>query len=110
MKKPTIIPWGIDPSSFQHLIDSMYDEVLIYDNQYTIVYINHACSRHYGYQPEQMIGRSFFEFVDGNCWDISVLPVIYEKKKIYSVRQKTKLGSELLTIAVPIFDSQKKLA
>lgn len=110
MKKPPIIPWGIDPSSFQHLIDSMYDEVLIYDNQYTIVYINHACSRHYGYQPEQMIGKSFFEFVDGNCWDISVLPVIYEKKKTYSVKQKTKLGSELLTIAVPVFDSQKKLA
>ena len=110
MRNSAIIPWNLHPSEFQRLIDSMFDEVLIYDNQYTIVYINDACSRHYGYQPEQMIGKSFFEFVDGNCWDISVLPVIYEKKKTYAVKQKTKLGSELLTIAVPIFDSQKNLA
>lgn len=106
---PSITPCEIDPGLFQHLIDSMYDEVLIYDNQYTIVYINHACSRHYGHTPDHMIGRSFFEFVKDNCWDISVLPVIYEKKKTYAVKQKTIIGSELLTIAVPIFNSHNRL-
>lgn len=110
MTPPLIVPYEIDSFQFRHMIDSLYDEILIYDNQYTIVYINYACSRHYGYTPEQMIGKSFFEFVDNDCWDNSVLPVVYETKKSYQVKQKTLLGSKLLTIAVPIFDSQNRLS
>lgn len=38
------------------------------------------------------------------------MPVIYEKKKSYAVKQKTYLGSQLFTIAVPIFDRQNRIS
>lgn len=110
MKENPIVPYHITTENLLHLIDSMYDELLIYDNQYMIVYINEACSRHYGYLPEEMIGKSFFNFVNDHCWDISILPVIYDKKKPYSIRQKTINGSELFTIAMPIFDEAEKIS
>lgn len=96
--------YGMNFETFFSIVDNMYDEILIYDRNYNIVYINQACSRHYGCRPEQMIGKSFFDFVYADWWSPSILPVIYKEKKSYAIRQSTFLGSELLTIAVPLFD------
>ncbi len=51
--------YGMNFETFFSIVDNMYDEILIYDRNYHIVYINQACSRHYGCRPEQMIGKSF---------------------------------------------------
>ena len=98
-------------SEFINIIDNMYDEILIYDNKYNIVYINKACQRHYGYSPSEMIGKSFFDYInkDKNYWDYSILPIVYSERKPYAVRQKTLSNSELFTIAVPIFDEKNIL-
>lgn len=96
--------YGINLETFFKLVDCMYDELLIYDRNYNIVYINQACCRHYSCRPEQMIGRSFFDFVYTDWWAPSILPVVFEKKRSYAIRQSTYTGAELLTIAVPIFD------
>lgn len=100
---------SMDSGLFQSIIDNMYDEVLVYDHAYRIVYINQASRRHYSCPPENMIGKSFFDFVGDEWWAPSVLPTIYQEKKPYAVHQKTYLGTELFTIAVPIFNSQGKL-
>ncbi len=100
---------GIGFENFIKLIDSLYDEVLIYDNNYRIVYINKASIRHYDCEPWEMIGKSFFDFTNDLWWNNSVLPVVYQTKKAYAARQKTKNGSELLTIAIPVFDENKEL-
>ena len=96
--------YGMNFDTFFKIVDNMYDEILIYDRNYNIVYINQACSRHYGCRPEQMIGKSFFDFVYADWWSPSILPVVFKEKKSYAIRQHTFLGSELLTIAVPLFD------
>lgn len=102
--------YGMNYETFFSIVDNMYDEILIYDGQYNIVYINQACSRHYGCRPEQMIGKSFFDFVYADWWGPSILPTIYKEKKSYAIRQSTFLGSELLTIAVPLFDKNGEVA
>lgn len=96
---------------FTDILDNMYDEILIYDNKYNIVYTNKACQRHYDCQPEDMIGKSFFDYInkDKNSWDCSILPIIYQEKKPYAIKQKTTSNSELFTIAVPIFDEKNNL-
>lgn len=99
---------GLDSDLFFSLIDNMYDEVLIYDDNYNIVYINQACRRHYNVPPEDMIGKSFFDLYEG-WWGPSVLPTVYEEKKAMAIRQKTYTDTELLTIAVPIFDEDNKI-
>ena len=100
--------YGLNEDLFFSLIDNMYDEILIYDANYNIVYINQACKRHYNVQPEEMIGKSFFDLFE-DWWGPSVLPTVYETKKAMAIRQKTYTNTELLTIAVPIFDEENNI-
>ena len=105
------LPFNISLETIMKIIDNMYDEILIYDNHYNIVYINKACQRHYNCTAESMIGKSFFDFInkDNNSWDCSILPIVYKDRKPYAVKQKTFLGTELFTIAIPIFDEKNIL-
>lgn len=105
------LPFNISLETIMKIIDNMYDEILIYDNRYNIVYINKACQRHYNCTAESMIGKSFFDFInkDNNSWDCSILPIVYKDRKPYAVKQKTFLGTELFTIAIPIFDEKNIL-
>lgn len=100
---------GVPLESLFGMVDQLHDEILIYDDNYQIVYINQASRRHYNFTPEQMIGKSFFEFVDADCWNNSILPVVYKEKKPYAARQKTHMGTELFTIAYPFFDKTGKM-
>jgi PAS domain S-box-containing protein len=89
---------------FVSIIDELYDEILIYDNNYKIIYINKACKRHYGTSQEEMINSSFYDFA-GEYWSTSVLPYVYKTKKAVQQKQETVLGAKLLTIAIPVLDS-----
>ena len=95
----------LEYDEFIRLIDELFDEVFIYDNNYKIVYINKACERHYGMTKDEMINHSFFDFAN-KYWDLSVLPYVYETKKAARQHQETRLGANILTIAVPIFDDE----
>ncbi len=88
---------------FVRIIDELYDEIIVYDNNYKIVYVNKACERHYGMKKEEMIHYSFYDFAD-EYWSTSVLPYVYKTKKAVRQNQETKLGAKILTIAIPIFD------
>lgn len=101
--------YGLSYSDFFSLVDNMYDELLIYDKNCNIVYINRACSRHYGCDPKQMIGKNFYDFVHADWWGPSILPIVLKEKRAYAIKQSTFLGSELLTIAVPIFDKNNEI-
>jgi PAS domain S-box-containing protein/TyrR family helix-turn-helix protein len=95
----------LDYNEFIGLIDELFDEIIIYDNNYKIVYVNKACERHYGMTKDEMINHSFFDFAN-KYWDLSVLPYVYETKKAARQHQETKLGAGILTIAVPVFDEE----
>lgn len=99
----------LSQKEFLELVDNMYDEIIVYDDNYRIVYINQAAQRHYGCSPDEMIGKTFFDLVDKNWWDESILPIVYEEKKTYAIKQSTYLNCELLTIAVPIFDNNNNI-
>ncbi|MBF7096646.1 sigma-54 interaction domain-containing protein [Alkalibacter mobilis] len=99
---------NIDKEKFRKIIDELYDEIVIYDNNFKIVYINKACERHYGLGQEEMIGHDFWDF-ESRFWDNSVLPYVYREKKATMLKQMTHLGSEILTIAVPLFDKKGEI-
>lgn len=101
--------FNLDIETFTKLIDVMYDEVIIYDDNYNISYVNQACARHYCCTPNEMIGKNFFDFIEGKWWKPSVLPLVYKMKKSYAIRQSTYTGQNLLTIAVPIFDQNNEI-
>lgn len=87
-----------------NLINNMYDEVFVWDSNYRIAYVNEACRRHYGLSPDDLIGKSFYEMLDENSWNPSILPIVFETKRTHAIKQKTLIDAELLTIATPIFD------
>ncbi|QZY54943.1 sigma-54 interaction domain-containing protein [Crassaminicella profunda] len=99
---------NLNYEEFIKIIDELYDEVLIYDNNYKIIYINKACERHYGMSQEEMISSSFYDFAD-EYWSTSVLPYVYKSKKAVQQKQETKLGAKILTIAIPIFDENHEV-
>ena len=97
--------FGIDFETFARIIDNLHDEIIVYDNNYRIIYINKACERHYGFRQEEMIGKSFWYFVrENNFWNLSVLPTVYELKKPLKQEQQTYIGADIFTIATPLFD------
>lgn len=96
-------------SIFKNLIDNLYDEVFVWDDNYKIVYVNKASYRHYGVSPEELIGKSFFELIKKEYWYPSVLPEVYKNPRTLSIVQKTHMGAKMKTTAVPIFSADKKL-
>lgn len=97
----------------KNIIDHLHDEIMIYDNSYNLVYLNEAGKRHYGIEPQKLIGKKFYE-LEEKYWDNasmhnSALPEVYRTKKMVTKRQITKLGHDIITIAVPIFDEQGNL-
>lgn len=99
---------NLSHEQFLRIINELYDEIIVYDNNYKIVYINKACERHYGMTQEEMLGYSFWDF-EGQYWDLSTLPYVYKEKKAVMQNQSTYMGSEILTIAVPLFDKNGEI-
>ncbi|MDM8533977.1 sigma 54-interacting transcriptional regulator [Clostridiaceae bacterium HSG29] len=99
----------IGQKKFLKLIDNLYDEVFIYDNNYNIVYVNNACKRHYGKSQNEIIGKNFYDFINEDTWNNSTLPHVYRDKKTYAAKQHTIMDSDITTIAVPIFDDNEEL-
>lgn len=99
--------FGLDYETFARLIDNLHDEIIIYDNNYRLLYVNQACERHYGFTQEEMVGVPFWEIVEKYAgWNKPALPAVYEHKRPVKQEQKTYLGLDVLTIAVPILDEE----
>jgi len=99
--------FGLDFETFARLVDNMHDEVIIYDNNYRMLYVNKACERHYGFTQEEMVGLPFWEIIEKYAaWNRPALPAVYEHKRPIKQEQKTYLGLDVLTIAIPILDEE----
>lgn len=97
----------LDYATFKHLIDNVYDEICIWDDQSRLIYMNHACYRHYGLYPDEMIGKTVDYFVQKeNYWNPSSVQYIYDEKKPVIQKQRTLLGIEIETISIPILDER----
>lgn len=99
---------SISSEVLHSIIDQLHDEIMIYDNNYRLVYLNKASSRHYGIPAEKLIGKKFDE-LDQVYWGNSTLPLVYKTKQMVTKRQITNLGQDILTISVPIFDDKGNL-
>ncbi len=98
----------MDLEIFKRVIDELHDEIMIYDNEYRLVYVNKAAYRHYGVKPEDLIGKCFHE-LDGTYWGNSTLPDVYRTQKQVAKRQITNKGHDIITISVPVFDDIGRL-
>lgn len=98
----------ISDSDFREIIDNLHDEIMIYDNNYRLVYLNKASIRHYGIDPKDLIGKNFNE-LDETYWGNSTLPEVYKKKKMVARKQITNKGDDIVTISTPVFDKNGEI-
>ena len=101
--------YGFDFPTFFNLIDNMYDEIYITDNNYKLLYVNRACARHYGATQDEMIGKTSLDFSKEDWWGPNFLTPMYKDKKAYGAKQTLANGMQVLTIAVPIFDKNENI-
>lgn len=99
---------AFDYPTFRKIIDNLHDEIMVFDNNYQLVYLNKASYRHYGLGPEHFIGKHF-SALDEVYWGNSTLPRVYKEKKTVAQRQITNLGADIVTISVPVFDENNDL-
>ena len=92
------------------IMDSLYDELWIYDDNYKLLYVNKACERHYGLTQEEILALPFAVAVNEyKAWTNSVLPLVYKHKTAVRQQQRTFLGGHTLLIATPVFDESGRL-
>jgi len=93
--------------TFIKIIDNLHDEIMIWDNNYNVLYVNKACYRHYGMSPEELIGKNFWYLTEiNNYWSPSTLPYVYKEKRAVIQNQKTYIGANITTISVPILNEK----
>ena len=90
---------------FKEIVDNLHDEIMVYDGNYMLVYVNQAALRHYGVSAETLIGKRFDELAD-TYWGNSTLPEVYRTGEMVAKRQITNKGQDIVTISVPIFDEE----
>lgn len=99
---------GISTEDLWKILDGLHDEIMIYDNDYRLVYVNNACERHYGKSQKDLIGASFKD-LDETYWGNSTLPDVYRTKQMVAKHQITNLGLDIVTISVPILDDNNNI-
>ena len=105
MITPEHLPPSLTLATLLRILNEMHDEIAIWDNNYTVLYMNSPSYRHYGVAPEDLVGKTFDYFTKTNkFWSPSTLPYVYEHKRAVIQKQVTFLGDDITTISVPILD------
>lgn len=97
---------NMDYDTFFKIINNLHDEIMVFDNNYNLVYLNNASYKHYGIHPSDLIGKNFFDLVKSNYWKPSTLPIVYKTENVVALKQKTIIGSEVITTSTPILDNE----
>ena len=100
---------NLDMGTLLTILDYSSDEIFVLDENRKIIFVNNACEKHYGLKKEDVIGRGSEELVNEGYWTPSIFPTILDQKAPIFVKQKTVLGAELLTSAIPIFNEDKEV-
>jgi len=102
---------------FRDLVETSHDLIWSVDAEGRITYLNHACRKIYGREPQEMIGRFFLEFVPPDQYekDLAVFTKALqtgEKTVEYTSRIYRKDGSiaVLSANAVIIYDQDGRVA
>lgn len=106
---PANVP-ELDYRTLKKILDMSHDEIYVTDPNGKVLYVNQACERHYGAQPEEIIGKTPAEISQKRFWTPRVSPIVRDQKQSITLEQDTCLGKKLLTTATPVYDEDGKIA
>lgn len=100
---------------YRYLVETSQDLIWSVDNQGCFTFINPVFKQIYGYEPQEMLGRSFsdFEASQENIQISTVFQQVFRGKPIfqYELNQRAKDGEKihLLVNATAVFDKEAKV-
>jgi len=100
---------------YRHLVEASQDMIWSLDAQGGFTFVNAAVKKIYGYEPEDMIGRPFTDFLPPEqiAQDLEIFDLLIKGKSIfqYESTHLAKDGSllKLMFTAIAIFDSEGSL-
>lgn len=100
---------GLDYETLKRILDNSHDEIYVIDANGIVLYVNNACERHYGVPASQIIGKKSDEISERNLWAPRVSPIALQRRRSFTLEQRTCTGKTLLTTATPIFDNHGHL-
>lgn len=100
--------YGLTQETLQRILDHIYFEIYITDEDMNILYVSTTSEKHYGLKPAQMLGHSHLEFV-GKYWYSSVLPYTYNEKRDMCIEQMTVTGMKIISSTTPILDEEGRV-
>lgn len=97
---------------YRMLVESMNDGIAMIDQKGIVSYVNEKFLRAQGYTPQEVIGRSFAEFVDENGVKIIEQQIARQKRgghDAYEIFLRKKNGGKAATMVspTPVFEQGK---
>jgi len=90
-------------SALHKFLNYSCDEFFVVDREGKVIYVNEACKRHYGLKPEEMIGKSVFEFSNAGYYFPCLIPFVFKERRMMTMEQMTRYGKKLTVTATPVF-------
>ncbi|MCG8482507.1 MAG: sigma 54-interacting transcriptional regulator, partial [Clostridia bacterium] len=82
------------------------NDVTITDGKGIILKVSDSYEKHYDITKNEVIGKSIYELERRGVFSPSVTAIVLKEKRKATVMQKNKLGKNILTTGVPIFDEK----
>lgn len=100
---------SLDFETLKKILDNSYDEIFVTDKNGITIYVNEACKRNYGVQPEKLLGQKAGQMAfEGFCFP-PITPIILREKQRVTLEQETITGRKIVTTAEPVFDLNGEL-
>ena len=94
---------------YKQVLDHITDDIFVVDKNHRILYMNDACRRMYGADPEKDLGKTVYDLVDAGLFSPPLAPVISKKKETVTMELISCQGRKLLATGIPIFDSDHEI-
>lgn len=94
----------IGSDSPEGLIDTAAEDLIVTNRDGVIVKASRLSGRHYGLEPDELLGASVYDLEERGIFTPAVTPLVLKEKKKVIIVQETPLGGKELIMGFPLFD------
>lgn len=106
---PDISENCLNREDLQKILDNSFDEIFVVDRNGFVTYVNKACTKNYGLNPSEIIGKTVHYLISEGYYTPALFPVVIKDKKTVTFEQNTRAGINLVVTATPVLDSNGEI-
>nr|WP_305146547.1 sigma 54-interacting transcriptional regulator [Anaerovorax odorimutans] len=92
-----------------NIFESIYDEILITDNQGVVLKVSTDFENEYGLTPGSAIGRTVKELEEEGYFKPSITAVVLKNGEKVTMHQKNNKGREIIVTGIPVKDEKGRI-